>query len=601
MEFSRLFDIAHYQLKLEPKDIALAGRVNGAWEPWSTARVVEIRDRLSLGLRNRGLRAGDRVAILAHCGSPEWLVADLAMMQAGLVPVPIHATSRVEEIAQIYTDAGFRACFVSDATMLQKIQAAAPDIEFLFAFGKMEGAVAWEELLAEKTDSEELVNMRAETTESTLATILYTSGTTGEPKGVMLTHANIVSNVKAMLAIVPFEENAVGLSFLPMSHILERMVNYVYLAAGVSIYYADSIDKLPEYLREVRPHIISAVPRILERMYERLQERREKAGWLGKRVFDWSINLGERFPFTGEHNMPFFYTLKRLLADILVYRRWRKAMGGRLRGIAVGAAALQPRLGRLFSAAGIDVREGYGLSETSPVVSFNRFEPGGVHFGTAGIPVPGVEVRIAQPQEGMPDGEVEVRGPNVMQGYWNKPEATAAKFTPDGWLRTGDLGHFEHKRFLRITGRVSEVFKTSTGKFVSPAFVEQQLLRSHFISHCLVAGANQPYVAALIVPNFAHLESWCGDNNVHWTAPEYMVHNPMVEKLFRSEIDVINESRLSGVEAVRRHVLIPGPWTTDNGLLTPTMKLKRRDIVAQFPTEMADLFKKPSESGFSGL
>lgn len=364
MEFSRLFDIAHYQLRLEPKDVALAWRVNGAWQTWSTARVVEIRDRLSLGLRNRGLKAGDRVAILAHCGSPEWLVADLAMMQAALVPVPIHATSRVEEITQIYADAGFRACFVSDATMLQKIQAAAPDIEFLFAFGKMEGAVAWEELLAETADPKVLENMRAETTESTLATILYTSGTTGEPKGVMLTHANIVSNVKAMPAIVPFEKNAVGLSFLPMSHILERMVNYVYLAAGVSIFYADSIDKLPEYLRNVRPHIISAVPRILERRNERLQERREKAGWLGKRVFDWSINLGERFPFTGEHNMPFFYTIKRLLADIIVYRRWRKAMGGRLRGIAVGAAALQPRLGRLFSAAGIDVREGYGPSES---------------------------------------------------------------------------------------------------------------------------------------------------------------------------------------------------------------------------------------------
>ncbi len=596
MEFSRLFDIADYQLRLEPKDVALAGRENGAWQTWSTARVVEIRDRLSIGLRNRGLKAGDRVAILAHCGSPEWLVADLALMQAGMVPVPIHATSRIEEIAQIYTDAGFRACFVSDVNMLQNIKVAAPDLEFLFAFGKIESAVAWEELLAETTDSQVLKTMRAETTETTLATILYTSGTTGEPKGVMLTHANIVSNVKAMLAIVPFEENAVGLSFLPMSHILERMVNYVYLAAGVSIHYADSIDKLPEYLREVRPHIISAVPRILERMYERLQERRERAGWLGRKVFDWSIALGEKFPFTGEHDMPFLYTLKRLVADVLVYRRWRKAMGGRLRGIAVGAAALQPRLGRLFSAAGIDVREGYGLSETSPVVSFNRFEPGGVHFGTAGIPVPGVEVRIAKQEAGMPGGEIEVRGPNVMQGYWNKPEATAAKFTSDGWLRTGDLGHFEHKRFLRITGRVGEVFKTSTGKFVSPAFVEQQLLRSHFISQCFVAGANQPYVAALIVPNFAHLESWCRDNNVHWTAPEYMVHNPMVEKLFRSEIDVINASHLSGVEAVRRHVLIPGAWTTANGLLTPTMKLKRRDIEAQYQGEMTELFRKTLET-----
>jgi long-chain acyl-CoA synthetase len=327
-------------------------------------------------------------------------------------------------------------------------------------------------------------------------------------------------------------------------------------------------------------------------MYERLMQRRDKAGWVGKKVFDWAIRLGENYPFTGEHGMPLVYAFKRFVADLLVYRRWRALMGGRLRGVAVGAAALQPRIGRLFSAAGVDVREGYGLSETSPVVSFNRFEPGGVHFGTAGIPVPGVEVRIAPPQNGLPDGEIEVRGPNVMQGYWNKPEATAAKFTPDGWLRTGDLGRIEHKRFLRITGRVGEVFKTSTGKFVSPAYVEQQLKRSPFVAQCLAVGDNRPCVTALIVPNFDHLEAWCRENNVHWTAPEYMVHNPKVEKLFREEMEEINNTRLSGVEAVRHFALLTEPWATHNGLLTPTLKLKRREIEAQYRAEIDDLFKK---------
>jgi len=378
-------------------------------------------------------------------------------------------------------------------------------------------------------------------------------------------------------------------SFLPLSHVFERMVTYMYQAAGMSIWYVDNIEHLPQALREARPHFFTAVPRVLERSYERLLERRRHLKLWQRKALDWAIALGERYPYAGQYGMPLTYRLQRWVADWLVFRHWRRAMGGRLRGIAVGAAALQPRLGRLFSAAGVDVREGYGLTETSPVVAFNRFEPGGVHFGTVGIPVPGVEVRIANPDaEGI--GEIEVRGPNVMLGYWNQPEETAARYTPDGWLKTGDLGRFEQKRFLRITGRLSELFKTTSGKFIAPAFVEQQLLHSPFIAQCMAVGLNRPYVAALLVPNFSQLEIWCRENAVHWTAPPYMVLNPKVLNLFNLEIQRINEEYLGAAEQVQAIQLLAEPWTVENGLLTPTLKLRRHEIESRFAKEMEQLF-----------
>jgi long-chain acyl-CoA synthetase len=375
-----------------------------------------------------------------------------------------------------------------------------------------------------------------------------------------------------------------------MSHILERMVFFTYQAAGTSVWFAESTERLPRILQEVRPHFITAVPRVLERMYERLLEERNRGGKLKKKILDWAIALGERFPYSGGQAMPLDYRLKRWLADVLVFRQWRKRMGGRIRYIAVGAAALQPRLGRLFSAARIDVREGYGLTETSPVIAFNRFEPGGVHFGTVGIPAPGVEVRISADTDEEGNGEVEVRGPNVTQGYLHLPEETAERFTADGWFKTGDLGRFEFKRFLRITGRKSEVFKTTTGKFVAPAFVEQQLVRSPYISQVMAIGLNRAFVSALIVPDFQQLEYWCREQKVHWTAPQYMVLNPKVQKLLRQEIDMINDTRLGPVEKVREFHLLHEAWTPDNGMLTPTMKLRRALILEAFKGEVEGMY-----------
>jgi long-chain acyl-CoA synthetase len=593
MDFTRLFDILTYQSKRFPNPAAFAAPgEGGAWYRWSTADALRERDHISAGLLHQGLHHGDRIGVLAHCGSPEWVAADGAIQQLGMVSVPIHATARPDEIAHIARDAELKACFVSNAAMLAKWQSAGVPVSHIFGLGQVEGTISWNELacVPDDTLTQKIQYYRDGVRPDDLATLLYTSGTTGIPKGVMLTHDNIVSNVKSVLTIVPVDHTTVALSFLPLSHILERMVLYVYQAAGVSVSFADAVERLPELLPVVRPHFFTAVPRILERSYERLIEQRKSMGWLGQKVFDWAIDLGERFPTAGLQWLPSAYRLQRFIADVLVYRHWRKALGGRVHGIAVGAAALQPRIGRLFSAAGIDVREGYGLTETSPVVAFNRYEPGGVHFGTVGIVAPGVEVRIAQVEGVDAGGEIEVRGPNVMKGYWNLPEETATRFTADGWFKTGDLGYFEHKRFLRITGRGSEVFKTSSGKFVAPAFVEQQLLQSPFFAQCLVLGLNKPYPGVLIVPNFDYLESWCKDNKIHWTAPTYMVHNPKVEKIYRAELDRIGQ-QLSSHEAPRTFQLIGEAWTTDNGLLTPTLKTRRSAIVKQHGALVEALFK----------
>jgi long-chain acyl-CoA synthetase len=623
MDFTRLFDILDYQHKRFPRKDAFANRnATAQWEIMSTEKAVHERNCMSAGLLQMGFHRGQRMGIITHCGSTKWMIADLAMLQIGMVPVPIHATARPDEIAHIIKDAELVGCFVSNEEMLQKVtltpaKTQNPEVIInqqsvtstslvtlvtersrsdqsdqrsrsdqglkLISFEPMEGATPWDQVICEpdEHDLQKLQYLRDMVQPSDLATILYTSGSTGMPKGVMLTHNNIVSNIKSVLAIVPVDSTMIALSFLPLSHIFERTVCYLYQAAGTGIWFSDSMETLPQTLKEVRPHFFAAVPRVLERSYDRLKDERDKKGYLGQKIINWALALGERFPFAGGDAMPFTYRLQWMAANILVFRKWRKAMGGRLSGIVVGAAALQPRLGRLFSAAGVAVREGYGLTETSPVVAFNRFEPGGVHFGTVGIPAPGVDVRINAPDENG-EGEVEVKGYNVMSGYLNLPEETREKFTEDGWLRTGDKGKFEYKRFLRITGRISEIFKTTAGKFVAPAFVEQQLRTSPFIEHALVYGLNQPTVSAIIVPDFAHLEHWCQANKVHWTAPEFMIINPKIEKLFREEMDKINEALLGQPERIKDFKLVSDTWTAENGMLTPSLKLRRTILMEKY-------------------
>ncbi|MDX2135242.1 MAG: long-chain fatty acid--CoA ligase [Saprospiraceae bacterium] len=588
MNFTHSFDILPYQALRFPQARAVSSRRDGAWRAWSTEELIDASDRLAAGLLLRPWRRGDRVGVWVDAGSAEWVIADRALQLVGLIPVPLHATAREEELRFIAENAYLVACFVSNENLWRRWRDLFPDMSDVYTLQPVAGATHWASLCAEPGAA--LGERRAGIAETDAAILLYTSGATGMPKGVLLSHRNVVSNVKSVLAFTPVEPGETVVSFLPLSHVFERSAVYLYLAAGVELWFLEDITRLAEDMRAIHPHFFTTVPRILERMYERAVALKQEAGPWRRRVMGWALNLAAQYPFhMGEQRLRLLYRLQLALARLLVFNRLRRLLGGRVHGIASGAAALSLHIARFFAAAGIPVREGYGLTETSPVVAFNRFEPGGTRLGTVGMPVPGVEVRIEAPDE-TGEGEIVVRGPNVMLGYWNAPEDTAAVISADGWFRTGDVGCWEKGRFLRITGRRSELFKTSSGKFIAPAFVEAQLMRSPFIAQAMALGHNEAHVGALVAPDFAQLERWCRKNNVHWTAPVYMVHNLRVQQFLQAEIERINEKHLSPPERVRVHALVAEPWTPENGLLTATLKLRRGVILRQYAREIAEMF-----------
>ncbi len=588
MDFKRLFDILPYQQAKYPQKIALAYRRKGKWTYYSTEKCLEHVQMLSAGMLRAGFQRGDKAGIIAHCGSPIWNLVDLALQQIGVIVVPIHHSASETDISFIIQDAGLKYCFASNEELAEKIAAVSDKKLKLFVFSKSKHGQHTKELLAKPTieGSVDIKKIKDSIVPTDIATIIYTSGTTGSPKGVMLSHQNIVSNIKSVMTIVPIDHDKKALSYLPLSHILERSTTFNYMAAGTSLYYSEGLDQLFTDAQEVRPNFLSAVPRVLEKIYALSLETRSGKGWLGKKIFDWAISLGENFDPL-ERLSP-MYWLQHKFLDLLVYRKLRQAFGGKVEGMVVGAAALQPKLARLYCAAGIPVREGYGLTESSPVVSLNHFEPGLYRFGTVGIPLPGVDVKINQPNENG-EGEIWVKGPNVMVGYYNAPEATAEVLDKNGWLHTGDIGRFVHRRFLKITDRKRDIFKTSSGKFVAPQKVENHLKNSPFISQVMVMGLNRPHAAALIVPDFIALENWCTENNVHWTAPQFMVHNTMVLKFMQTEMDSLNEP-LEPHERIRKYTLMHEEWTVEKGGLTFTLKLNRRVLKERFEKEIKKMF-----------
>lgn len=591
MDFRRLFDILPYQQARFPQSTALAYKKGLKWQSYSTQQTLTEINRVSAGLLNMGLKKGDKIGIMTHSGSPQWNFLDLGMQQIGVVVVPIHATLNESELLYLIKDAALKYCIVANRELYDKIEqvrSQAPSLKGIYVLEALPDVPGWESLTATPS-SEQLETFqafKAAIHEDDLATIIYTSGTTGTLKGVMLTHKNIVSNIKAILALVPLNANKRVVSFLPMSHIFERMVVFTYMAAGASVYYLDRQRQLPEQIKEVRPNYFSAVPRLLEKLYEGILEDAAKRPPFFRKIITWAIKLGKRY--REDKRMSPLYWWKWMLADFLVFRFWRRAMGNKVEGIVVGAAALNPEIGRLFCAAGFEPREGYGLTETSPVVTFNRFEPGGVHFGTVGPPLPGVEIKIDAPNE-EGEGELWVKGPNVMQGYYQKEVETNAVLSPDGWLKTGDVGKIVRKHFLQITGRKKDIFKTSSGKYIVPQKLEALLQSRPLIEQSMVTGFNQPFVVALIVPCFPILKQWCEENNIHWTAPQFMVLNNRVVDKYQKIVDLIND-QLASHERIKKFHLLYLPWTEDDGALTPTLKPKRYIILERYQKEIEGLY-----------
>ncbi len=590
-DFRRLFDIFHYQQIKYPRKAALTCYAEEKKTTYSTEECIRLINEVSAGLLNLGLKKGDKAAILSNGGHPIWNFLDFGMQQLGIIVIPLHATSSGEHLSHILRETEAKACFVNTSELLDnlaKVRSELTHLKHVFAFQKNNNVPSFYELLAHPTEAQSahFHTMKAAIHEDDLATIIYTSGTTGKPKGVMLSHKNIVSNIKATISLVPINYSKITFSFLPLSHIFERMVTYAYIAVGAELHYAQNIETLSEDLQRIRPHYFTSVPRMLERMYDKFSGKGEERSKIKRQLSDWAISIGERYNGKRSGNLWYWFQLR--LADILVYRKWRKAIGGRVEGVVVGAAVLREKLARLFSAAGVDIREGYGMTETAPVISMNHFEPGMFQFGTVGIAVPGTEIKIHNP-DNRGEGEIWVKGFNVMLGYFKKEEETAQILTSDGWLKTGDIGRLVNKHFLQITDRKKDIFKTTTGKYVAPASIENQLKDSPFINQCIVVGFKKPFVSALIVPNFDALKQWCKENNVHWTAPQFMVINLKVEQKFRAEIEKLNEY-LEPHQRVKEFLLLHEEWTIETGDLTATMKLRRDKVQKKYEGEIEKMY-----------
>ena len=592
MDFTRLFDILYYQNAKFPQQDALVYKKQNTWKSFSTQECLDQINQVSAGLLNLGVKKGDKLAIISYIGSPQWNFLDMGIQQIGAIVVPVHATVNPFELTYILNNATVKYCIVSKEALFKKVQAVIPEVPSLkkiFSIEKIDQVDHWSNLQA-KTTSDHLAKIEAIKSAiqaEDLASIIYTSGTTGNPKGVMLSHKNIVSNIKSIIPLIPIDHEKKALSFLPMSHIFERMITYTYMATGASVHYAEKTDKIVENLNEVHPHYFATVPKLLEQMYDSILNTLEKKGALQKRILQWSINLAMNYQEYKKRSI--LSWIQHHVADFLVYRKWRNLLGGNVEGIIVGAAALRPELGRLFSAAGIHTREGYGLTETSPVLAVNRFEPGGFRFGTVGIAIPGVEIKIENQNEDG-EGEIVVRGPNIMMGYYKLPDETTKVLNKEAWFNTGDIGKIVHKRFLQITDRKKDIFKTTSGKYIAPQVLENKLKTSHYILQAMIIGFNRPYVTALIVPNFTALKIWCNTNGVHWTAPQFMAINPKVVQLMTSIIDEFNNKLTTHKKVINFH-LLHEEWSPETQEFTPTLKIKRNYILQKFEKEINALYQ----------
>ncbi|WPQ64574.1 long-chain fatty acid--CoA ligase [Chitinophaga sancti] len=587
----RLFDIIAYQLAHFPKADMLVGKENNVWKQYSTQDVADLTLRFSAGLLKLGIGNGDRtpegvdkIAILSP-NRPEWLITDLACQQAGAVLAPIYPTLSEHDLEYILNDAAASILFVSDKDLYDKVSAfrsKLPHLREVFTFNKVPGAKHWLEVpaMADEADFPKIAAIKDSIDPEQLATIIYTSGTTGTPKGVMLTHHNIMSNVHACTPCLPVNPTAKALSFLPLNHIFERTVSYIYLTAGVPIYYAESLDTIADNLREVKPSIFTTVPRLLEKVYERIMGKGLELKGIKKGLFFWAVDLGKKFDINQDQG--WWYKVQLAIANKLVFSKWREALGGNIDVIVTGSAACQVRLLKIFTAAQIPILEGYGLTETSPVISVNRTEEKDRMFGTVGPLINNVEVKIAE------DGEILVKGPNITIGYYKRPDLTAEAIK-DGWFHTGDIGVLVNNKFLKITDRKKELFKTSGGKFVAPQPIENKFKESVFIEQMMVVGEDRKFTGALIVPSFPQLERWAHKKGIQVSDHAALCRLPEIQILFQQIVEKYN-AYFSHIEQVKKFELLPQEWTIANGELSGTLKVKRKVIAQKYAEQIEKIY-----------
>jgi long-chain acyl-CoA synthetase len=587
----RLFDIVAQRSANDPDAVMLAAKEGGNWRAYSSSHVWQTARRLAGGLLSLGIdnavlqpEQQEKIAIIS-LNRPEWIIADLAVQLTGAVLTPVYPTVSPHDLAFILNDSQVKKIFISDADIYNRFKdtlAAIPSLQYVFSFDEIEGVKNWKDLVNLKQQpDEELINRIVP---QTLATIIYTSGTTGDPKGVMLSHHNIVSNVDDSMPVFTFaKEHDKALSFLPLNHIFERMVSYIYMRAGVSIYYAENMETIGLNLKEVKPMVFTTVPRLLEKVYERIMNTGLELKGIKRALFFWALELGKKYDNVNKGSL--WYRLQLSIANMLVFNKWREALGGRVKAIVTGSAACQERLIRIFTAAKIIIMEGYGLTETSPVVSVNTFEDTGRRIGTIGPLIQNVEVKIAE------DGEILCRGENIMMGYYKHPDKTAEALE-GGWFHTGDIGTWVEGKFLKITDRKKEIFKTSGGKYVAPQVIENKMKESPYIEQLMVIGAGRKFVSALIVPSFSQMRKYLRDKYPDMIVPdknEKLILVPEVIAQIQKQVDKYNPL-FSHPEQLKKFTLLPAEWTIDSGELTPSLKVRRKVIEQHYASQIEAMY-----------
>lgn len=574
IENFRLFDFLSHLQQMPLKDDALAAKVNGAWKKYSTQEYIDTVNVLSYAFIQIGIKPGDKIGLISN-NRPEWNFIDYACLQTGSINTPLYPTISEHDLKHVIADAGITYFFVANKNMYDKVKSCSENssIKEIYTFSKEEGIPCLQDLITIGKNNphiEELEKIKANIKNTDLATLIYTSGTTGNPKGVMLSHKNFASNVFATKDLCPFQYEWRALSFLPLNHVYERMLSYLYISRGMSVYYAESIDTIGENLKEVKPQVFVTVPRLLEKVYEKIVTTGSQLTGVKKILFYWALNLGLRYEQHGANGWWYEFQLK--IANKIIFNKWREALGGNIVGIVSGGSALQPRLARVFHAAKIKVLEGYGLTETSPVISVNNHADENIMIGSVGPIISNVQVKFEE------DGEICVKGPNVMLGYYNLPELTKESFDADGWFHTGDIGILVNQRFLKITDRKKEMFKTSGGKYITPQITENKLKESRFIEQAMVIGENEKFPSAFIVPSFAFLKTWCEIHNLQYTTNEDIIKNEQIKNRIMEEVEHTNEG-LAQYEKIKKIELLPKEWSIDSGEMTPKMSLKRKIIM----------------------